>query len=280
MQLEQLRTERNTLWRVTSAGNQRRPAGRGYWFDNQYRAPLGTVVAQATQRGWIEFHDRNGVQRVGPGTILLFTFGDTTAYGIPSGGLPEPMHCEWVNLQGAGLPEHIAAHTQQYGPVIDTRNRSNLVQTLRRLAARAQPDAAGAPTDQAHAVHHFVMRLLESAADRSYRQQTPVQRAVAELTRRPEAVASLQQLADDHGCSREHLSRVFRETIGTPAQDFLTRAKLERALLLLRTTGLPLRSVAAQSGFSTPHTLARQVRRHTGRSPSQVRAQAERSAAK
>jgi len=271
MQLGILQNDRETFWHVHSAGRQRLRPGSRYWFENQHRSPLGVTVVQAITQGWIELHDHHGVHRVEAGSIVVFTYGDQTAYGIPSGGLPEAMHCEWAVIAGAGLSEHFAAHTQQYGPFIDTQDRPQLLSELRRLSARAEPDAAGAVTEHAHAVHHFVMRLFEGAADRDLQNQSPVQRAVGELMRRPEAVASLQQLADVNGCSREHLSRVFRETAGVPAQAYLTRAKLDRALMLLGTTSLPLRTVAAQSGFATTHTLARQVRRHTGRSPSAYR---------
>ena len=267
--------EAEVLWRVMAHGRQRVAPGRGYWYDNHQRAPLGTVVVQASLAGQIVLRDAAGEHPVGPGQVVVFAYGEPTSYGLPAPSR-QPYVCRWLNLQGAGLDAHIDALRRQHGPVLDVGTSGAVPAAMDELAELAGPDSRAAQRDTAAAVHRLIMALFEAGERRQQQAMSPVERAVEQIVRRPAQPWSLQQLADQHGCSREHLSRVFHARTGqTPAQ-YIAAARLRRALQLIEQTELPIHAVAAQAGFATTHTLTRQVRDATGRSPSALRAEAHR----
>lgn len=262
--------ESRVLWRVSAFGRQRVPPGRPYWFDNADRTPAGSVVLQVTLGGRMVLRDARGEHAVGPGQLVTFTYGEPTSYGLPAPS-DEPYVCQWVNLEGAGLPEHLAVFRRMHGPVIDLGPGRPLLHEMDELMSLAAPRISAGDVDVANAVHRLVMHLFHHA-ERSVRETlTPVERAVEELLRHPTRPWSLKQVADRYGISREHLSRVFHQRVGRTPAAFLGQARLDHALRLLEQTDLPMAAIAEQAGYASVHTMARQVRQATGCAPTMLR---------
>lgn len=259
------------LWSVPASGHERRPVGRPYWWPNQHRRPANQVVVQYTIAGHVAYRDPAGEAEVGPGSVMLFAFGEPSVYGR----LPrhhDVYECRWLNLAGAGLREHWAALRRRFGSVIDLGGDKSIEQELIEIARMTQPDRALPPTEVAHAVHRLVMRLFEAGESRQAADRSPVLQAVEHILRHPTLTESLKEIAARHGCSREHLCRVFHERVGKPAGTFLAEAKLEHAIRLLAATDLPVSAVARQSGFASAHSLRRRLAQRRGVAPTQLRA--------
>ena len=67
--------------------------------------------------------------------------------------------------------------------------------------------------------------------------------------------------------STGHLTRSFKSTTGKTLHKFVEHVRIEKAQALLRGSDLPLKVIAAQSGFSTPSRLSEAFRRQTGEQP-------------
>lgn len=257
------------LWHVRGHGREKHAAGRTYWWDNT-RLPPGGSVVQFTRSGHIDLHDDDGTHRVNPGTFLLFNYGDDTAYGQQT-PLPQTYVCQWVSLFGAGVADHIHALIARHGPIHQVGLHHPLVDLHDQLIDLASPESVVEPTLLAGHIHHFVMNLYDVAELRFKEKLTPVQIAVQSILRRPHQPLSLKEIAAEFEVSREHLSRVFRQTVGRSAHDVLAEAKCQRALSLLQQTRLPIAEVARQAGYANLHSLARHVRDSTGYSPTGYR---------
>jgi transcriptional regulator GlxA family with amidase domain len=62
------------------------------------------------------------------------------------------------------------------------------------------------------------------------------------------------QLADKAMMSERHFARVFQQEVGLSTQEFIEACRFERATQLLADLDLPLKAVAACTGFSgEPH---------------------------
>lgn len=83
---------------------------------------------------------------------------------------------------------------------------------------------------------------------------------------------SLQDLADTVGVSRYHFARMFKNTTGISAHEYVTRQRIERAQILLKRTRIPLRDIAAQCGFSDQSHMTRLFRKRVGVTPGRYRA--------
>lgn len=259
-----------TLWQVSAFGRERTAAGRVYHWVNRRRQPTDLVVIQVTLEGSIRYESPQEQRVAGPGSLLLFALGEDSVYGQPK-PLERPYRCQWVNLQGAGLMEHINVLRRRHGSVREVGLDHRLVSEHSDLIALADPKRGTSPTAMAAAVHGFILHLFEHAERHRMQRLSPVEQAVEHILQQPHTPLSLEQIAGRFGCSREHLSRAFRERVGRSPGAYLTEAKRARALQLLRETELPLSAVATQSGFHSAATLARQIRRATGQAPSELR---------
>ena len=268
-----LALQRKTLWRVDMFANpQRVDANHGYYHHNLGRnTQEESVIYQLTLEGHIIYKDADGTREVGPGEAILFSANEDTEYGRAP-GWRENYVCEYVNLRGAGLMAHWNMLRMRHGSVVHLGLEHPLRHILKEVCKSAIHQHT--PDGLASLAHRFVMDLFFHLENRHAQAQLPVERAVEELLRNPGAYSGLKQAAMKHGCSREHLARVFSQRVGIAPATFLTRAKVGRALELLKTTHMPLEQVSEQAGFGSQHTMARHIRETTGKPPSAVREEA------
>ena len=124
-----------------------------------------------------------------------------------------------------------------------------LMELGREHAAAPGPDAPG--TDQ----HH----------------RDVVLRTAAQIRESPGRVAPIAQLARRAGYSVDHFSRVFLKVTGTRPQDYIIRAKVERARQLLSESELTVGMIAEALGFRDIFFFSRQFRQRTGSTPTEFR---------
>jgi len=77
---------------------------------------------------------------------------------------------------------------------------------------------------------------------------------------------TLEALARHAGISAFHLCRVFRQTVGMTPHAYQTQVRVRHARSLLR-AGLPITTVAAQTGFYDQAHLTRHFKRIVGLTP-------------
>jgi transcriptional regulator GlxA family with amidase domain len=120
-----------------------------------------------------------------------------------------------------------------------------------RAAAAAQADEGAAATRH----HPAVERALQI-----------IELRLAE----PLCVADLARQVD---LSQNHLTRLFRGEVGSTVVGYVRQRRVERARHLLLYSTLPIKAVAAYSGFEDLQHFNKAVRRLLGRSPRNVRQQ-------
>jgi len=82
---------------------------------------------------------------------------------------------------------------------------------------------------------------------------------------------SLDAMAHRASVSIRTLNRRFRDQLGTTPLQWLLRARVRRAQLLLETTRHPLELIASKTGFGASSTLREQFRKFVGTSPQAYR---------
>ena len=68
-----------------------------------------------------------------------------------------------------------------------------------------------------------------------------------------------------------HLTRLFRHAVGESVTDYITRRRIERACEYLRSSEIPIGSLAVNVGFPDQNYFSRRFRAMTGLSPSAYR---------
>lgn len=82
----------------------------------------------------------------------------------------------------------------------------------------------------------------------------------------------IHRLAQVSAVSASHFARSFKEAFGVPPHRYLLTRRIERAVALLRDTGLPITDIAFQTGWKSLGTFGRIFRDITGENPGQLRA--------
>lgn len=96
--------------------------------------------------------------------------------------------------------------------------------------------------------------------------------AIEERVLEGESVPTLNELAEICRLSRRHLFRAFREETGRNLGEYVRQMTMERAKTGLRTSDLPIASIAASLGFHNTAAFSTAFRRATGESPRDYRA--------
>ena len=84
---------------------------------------------------------------------------------------------------------------------------------------------------------------------------------------------TLESLAAEIGMSRTSLANRFKELVGTTMYDYMTKIRLQKACNLLRTTSLPVYSIAEKSGYQSEISFNKVFKQHFSVTPGQYRKQ-------
>lgn len=82
---------------------------------------------------------------------------------------------------------------------------------------------------------------------------------------------SVDAMARHFHLSRQYFNKLFRRATGLTPHAYLTHVRIRRASELLADPALPIKAVAARTGFEDPYHFAKCFKRHTGLTPAQYR---------
>lgn len=96
---------------------------------------------------------------------------------------------------------------------------------------------------------------------------TGLSRALAAILRTPAAPHSMRSLAAAAGMSRSVFASRFAAAFGRAPMELVKQVRIGEAIRLLRTTDLPVETVAARVGFSSRALFSRELAAALGQSP-------------
>lgn len=161
----------------------------------------------------------------------------------------------------------------------DTFQAPEIPQAVRYLDEAAAACLKRSPTSAARkqslifsalSVVHDVL-LPNRLAGRTHSHAHPKVRHCHELirSRLPEPALTVESLAEQLGCTPDHLSRCFRAETGMPVLAYLREQRLARAKDLLQDPKLNISEIAWACGFSSLNYFVRVFRQATGIPPRQ-----------
>jgi transcriptional regulator GlxA family with amidase domain len=90
----------------------------------------------------------------------------------------------------------------------------------------------------------------------------------------------VSRLADVSGVSEAHFARSFKRAFGLPPHRYLLTRRIEQAIAMLRDTDLGITDIAFATGWASLGTFGRIFRDITGKSPRDMRREAQADAAR
>ena len=82
---------------------------------------------------------------------------------------------------------------------------------------------------------------------------------------------TVADLAGELRFSESRLRVLFKQTAGIPLGAYIKNYRLNRAMALLRTSALPIATIAEEAGFGSPQAFSRIFKKETGRTPRSYR---------
>ncbi|ROQ23479.1 AraC-like DNA-binding protein [Streptomyces sp. PanSC19] len=99
----------------------------------------------------------------------------------------------------------------------------------------------------------------------------PVTAALHAIHRNPAAPRTVAKLAEEAGLSRAPFAKRFAMLVGQPPLGYVPWRRMTTAARLLRTSDAPLRSIAAQVGYTSEFAFAHAFKRMHGTAPGTYR---------
>ena len=101
-----------------------------------------------------------------------------------------------------------------------------------------------------------------------------IAKALQHLHNKPHIAWTLDKMAEEVGMSRAALAKRFKELVGQPMFEYLTRLRVQRARELLQDTKLPLYEIASRVGYESDLAFTKTFKKHVGTTPTRYRKQA------
>ena len=229
-------------------------------------------------QGCLDSTDQNGVShtyklRAGQGFLILP--GQVNTYWADE---DDPWKYTWLEFDGLRVAEYIdqaglGMSQPLYRPLTQDQGQA-LGDTMVYIAQNSNESAL-------HLIGHlclFMDGLIQSSATRrelhgGQLRDFYIQEAITFMEHNYSRELTVEELADVCKLNRSYFSKIFKESMGCPPQEFLIRLRLSKAADLLKGTGSPIGSIAAQCGYPNQLHFSRAFRKRYGLSPREWRAQ-------
>ncbi len=116
-------------------------------------------------------------------------------------------------------------------------------------------------------LHCFVSDYSEKLGRENVQEPLPLEKARHYIHEHFAENLTLSTLARCAAVTPNHLIKLFRERAGVTPIEYVWQVRLDRAMPLLRESGLSISEIAYQIGFKTPFHFARRFRKRYGKSP-------------
>lgn len=225
-----------------------------YRYENDQRGGEPFVIIQRTISGSGECHWNGRYWNVPPEHAFICLIPETSSYYFPSEAT-EPWRFSWLNFYGPLALLLCEALRKAHGPVLPLPSRSTAHGCFRDLVAGAQKRTPRDASDVSLASFAFLTewkRLLDHP-------QTQTTDAVDTVIRichaRFRERLGIKELADHAGLSREHLTRLFSERVGTSPARYLRNLRTDAAREMRQSTDTSWAETALRCGFPSVKTL-------------------------
>jgi len=255
--------------RVVLSSEERVPPERYDW-DGLNRSSLSNrpvLLFQYTLSGGGFFQQGGKVEWIAPGSGFLALIPSAHRYWLPPEG--EPWHFLWMTTDHPFMVERLGRLAHQYGNTLQLPETAPPIALFLRMMEQN--------TTNPYRVEADALRWtleLEQAVVEGSRGEDHFLGSVRSLVFRHLAEPfGVSELAAWCGMSRTHFSHRFKQASGMTPSEYIRELRLEAAAEHLREERLPLKAIAAATGFADANHLCKAFRRRFAVSPGTYRRQ-------
>lgn len=239
-----------------------------YYCERGYRVRRGQIdnlLLMLVDKGQmrLEYRDRRYTAKTGD--IVLMDCNYPQYYDTP-----DYVEFYWMHLAGGNafaLCEYLMqAHE---GIMFRAEKAASLLRLIVSQYANRQPIAHA---EQSRLLYSILCYLMPGAHDASTTEENgPVQRVIGYIDAHLAEDLSLKRLAAQVYLSPAHLIRLFRAQTQHAPHEYIVLARMNRAKYLLKTTALPVKTIALEVGYRSESSFTNAFVGQVGISPGQFR---------
>ncbi len=255
--------EKNTPFWIELAGTS--------YCDGSYRIDRRNSKCMVAEyvlsgRGTVVFQGQE--YSVGAGDMYVLPAGQDQLYYSDS---EEPLVKIWFNARGAFANSLFEVYDPQLMAVFPGAQGEEYIRRIHSLGKEEHISAEG-KQNQAAVIFLELMQYLHNHYYGSGRQEC---REIALLK---EYIAnhltenlSLRELAELVYLSESQVIRIFKRDLGITPYEYILYPKMQQAKLMLRRTGLMVKEIAYQLGFTDEHYFTYLFKQRVGKTPTAYR---------
>ena len=229
-------------------------------------------------KGYLSSNGPDGVTRhyeLGPDQGFLICPGQVNTYHADK---HDPWKYTWLEFGGLRAEEYLSsAGLGQAQPIYQPKSAA-LAEPVRDTMLYIA-DHSKAST--LHLIGHlclFLDALIQSSSTRrefhgTRLQDFYIQEAVTFMERNYQRELTVEEIADVCKLNRSYFSKLFRESMGCPPQEFLIRLRLSKAAEQMQTTKASIGDISAACGYPNQLHFSRAFKKRYGVSPREWRIQ-------
>ncbi|WP_405111385.1 helix-turn-helix domain-containing protein [Paenibacillus sp. FSL K6-1217] len=242
------------------------------WKDLDYTPDYSKFYYIIGGEGWLKIGDKEYYPR--PGELILMPEGVKQSYSCIS---DRPFVKYWCHFS-AKVGQMNLFRVLELSHICIPENPAEVEAAFKGITGSAQSDAVYAPllarSKLLELMSYYLMNLkLDELSYKNLgaaRKLTAVLDYIAENIEQTITIHDLAEIAYMHP---NYFMRLFKQQIGVPPIQYITRQKIEKAKHLLTTTAGSVSGIADQLGFGDLFYFSKQFKKHAGLTPTEFRKQ-------
>lgn len=178
----------------------------------------------------------------------------------------------WMHIGGGNTSTLCGYLLQNCGAVFQVGGCGRIGAIMRAILSQFKCNKTPVASELSYEIHEVLCRLMPDAAEPQNEGNNAVQRAVSfirsNLTSRS---LNLSAIAESVGLSTSYLIRLFQRELACTPHEYVIQLRMEHAKYLLKTTSMPVKKIAEESGYGSSSSFVSAFTEKVGISPQQYR---------
>ena len=258
---------------IKGIGVEHRTSNMGYFWDCNLRSERDIFIFQYTLSGCGEIKIQKKAHPLPEGCAFIISVPENCQYYLPASS------SDWkfifITLAGDEVRKCWEYINSTHGYVFEISDRKRIIQQMFSIYNDVQSGQLLDIYQVSQRAYEFLSlsyRHFETRVDSMLLKIPPdIINALQYIKENFTANLSIDDISEQTGLSKSHLSRKFKKFIGYPPLSYLNKYRIEQASYLLKHTSKTVKEISEEVGFVDPNYFCKAFRKITGTSPNSLR---------
>ncbi len=232
------------------------------------RRNLEAIILMLIENGTMRLQYEGKSYTAGPGDVVLIDCNHPQYYDTP-----DYLEFYWLHIGGVNAFDFCDYLTRERGIVHRTAHNEHIATLIRYLVSQFTTNQPVSDAEHSRILHSILCYLMPGApvAFDASDDNSPVQQVIRFIQLHLSEDLNLNRLSQVVHLSPSHLIRLFRAEIHHSPHEYIILTRMNRARYLLKTTSMPIKAIALESGYRNESSFTSAFTEKIGISPHKFR---------